>query len=135
MISLTHTVFYCKFSTKRQQTSNPVFDNWCTSCMYVCLLLLAYAWFWTCVRWHICSFFLYDFFKFFKICLVLITLYCLKTYCYKFDPYFFVLGRDRFFTVYICFKESLNFNFSYKLFNEYFSLPQSTSQFGVSVKK
>ena len=77
----------------------------------------------------------YDFFKFFKICMVLIILYCLKTYCYKFDLYFFGLGRGRFFTVYICFKETLFFNFSYKLFNKYFSLPQSTSQFGVSFRK
>ena len=42
-------------------------------------------------------------------------LYCL-TYCYIYDLYLFVLGRDRFFTVYICFKETLFFNFSYKLF-------------------
>ena len=27
----------------------------------------------------------------------------------------FVLGRDRFFTVYVCFKQTLFFNFSYKL--------------------
>ena len=77
----------------------------------------------------------YDFFKFFKICLVLIILYCLKTYWYKFDLYFFVLGRDGFFTVFICFKETLFFNFSYKLLNKYFSLLQSTSEFGVSVGK
>ena len=38
--------------------------------------------------------------------------------------YLFVLGRD---TVRdICFKETSSFNFSYKLFNNYFSLPQST---------
>ena len=35
--------------------------------------------------------------------------------------YLFVLGRKRFFTVYICFKESLFFNFLYKLFNNYIS--------------
>ena len=45
--------------------------------------------------------------------------------------YLFVLGRDTFFTVYICFKENLFFNFLYKLFNKYFSLPQSTYQFRV----
>ena len=55
------------------------------------------------------------FFKFFKIFLVLIILYCLKTYCYTFDIYLFVLGRDRYFTAYICSKESLFFNFLYKL--------------------
>ena len=49
--------------------------------------------------------------------------------------YLFVLGRERFFTVYICFKETLFFNFSHKLFNKYFSLPQSTCQFRVSVRK
>ena len=31
----------------------------------------------------------------------------------------FILGSDKFFTVYICFKETLIFNFSYKLFNTY----------------
>ena len=36
--------------------------------------------------------------------------------------YIFVLGRGRFFTVYIYFKETFFFNFSYKLFNKYFSL-------------
>ena len=43
-------------------------------------------------------------------------LYCLKACCYIFDIYFFVLGRDRWFTVYICFKEIFFFNFSYKLY-------------------
>ena len=38
--------------------------------------------------------------------------------------YFFVLGRDRFFTVYICFKEAL-----------FFSSPQTNCQFRVSVRK
>ena len=33
------------------------------------------------------------------------------------------------------FKKTLFFNFSYKLFNKYFSLPQSTCQFRVSVRK
>ena len=35
--------------------------------------------------------------------------YSLKTYSYRFDLYLFVFGRDRFFTVYICFKETLFF--------------------------
>ena len=34
----------------------PGFNNWHTSRMYVCLLSLAYTWFWTCVRWHVRSF-------------------------------------------------------------------------------
>ena len=34
-----------------------MFDNLCTSRTYVSLLLLAYAWFWTCVPWHVRSFF------------------------------------------------------------------------------
>ena len=91
---------------------------------------------WTCVCWHVPSLFPhYFFFSVFKILLVLIILYSLKTYCYTFDLYLFVLGRDRFFTIYICFKETLFFNFSYKLFNRYFSLPQSMCQFRISVKK
>ena len=101
---------------------------------YVCLLLLAYAWFWICVRWDLHSFFLLWFFKVFKIFLALIILYCLKTCCI-FGLYLFVLGRDRFFTVIIYFKETLFSDFSYKLFNKYFSLLQSTCQFRVSVSK
>ena len=46
-----------------------------------------------------------------------------------------VLGRDRFFTVYIWFKETIFFSFSYGLFNKDFSLPQRTSQFRVWVRK
>ena len=110
------------------------FNNWCTPCTYVCLLLLEYAWFWTCVRWDIRSFFLLWFFKVFKIFLALIILYCLKTCCI-FDLYLFVLGRDRFFSVNIYFKEALFSGFSYKPFNKYFSLLQSTCQFRVSVSK
>ena len=49
--------------------------------------------------------------------------------------YLFVLGSDRFFTVYVCFKETLFSNFSYKLFNKYFSLLQSIWQFRVLVRK
>ena len=37
--------------------------------------------------------------------------------------YLFALRRNKFFTVYICFKETLFLNFSYKLFHKYFSLP------------
>ena len=48
--------------------------------------------------------------------LVLLILYCLRTYCYIFDLYL-CFARGRFFTVYICFKETLFFNFLYKLFN------------------
>ena len=62
------------------------FDNLCISRTYVGLLLLAYARFWTCVRSHVRSFCFPMIFKVFKIFLVLIILYCLKTYCYIFDP-------------------------------------------------
>ena len=77
------------------------------------------------------------FFKVFKIFLVLIIyMYCLKIYCFIFDLsfIFFVLERDRFFTVYISTKETLSFNVSYKLFNKYFSLPQSSCQFKLKKK-
>ena len=47
----------------------------------------------------------------------------------------FVLRTGRFFAVYICFKETLFFNFLHKLFNKYLSLLQSTCQFQVSVRK
>ena len=69
----------------------PGFNNWPTLCTYVCLLLSTCPWFWKCICWHLYSFFPYDFFKIFKIYLVLIILYCLKTYCYEFELYFFVL--------------------------------------------
>ena len=74
------------------------FDNWRTSRTYVRLILLAYAWYLTCVRWHVRSFFSYNFLKFSEI---LWFLFCtvLKTSCYIFD-----LGKDRFFTAYICFR-------------------------------
>ena len=62
-----------------------VFSNWCTSHTYICLLLLAYEWFWTCVNWHIHSFFSLWFLKVFKNFQVFIILSCLKTYCYMFD--------------------------------------------------
>ena len=40
--------------------------------------------------------------------------------------YLFVLGNNRFFTTYICFKETLFSNFSYIPVNKYFSLLQSS---------
>ena len=104
-----------------------VFHNLRMLHMYIHLLVLAYAWLWTCVRWEVCSFFSLWFFRVFKIFLALIILYCLKTCCI-FDLYLFVLGRDRFFTVNIYFKETLFSDFSYKLFKIYFSLVQSTYQ-------
>ena len=55
------------------------FNNCCMSHMYICLLLLTYAWL---TRLLIFSLW---FSKVFKIFLVLIILYCLKTYCYIFD--------------------------------------------------
>ena len=62
---------------------------------------------------------------------------CLKNLLLCIWPliYLFVLGRDIFFTVYICFKETLFFYISYKLFNKYFSLPQSSRQSRVSKRK
>ena len=42
------------------------FDNWSTLRSYVHLLLLAYAWFWTCVRWHLTLVFSVLFFKSFQ---------------------------------------------------------------------
>ena len=92
---------------------------------------LTYVWFWTCVRWDVRTFFpmifkkFSKFFRFFKNLLLYISPLI----------YLFVLGRDRFFTVYICFIETPFFNFSYKIFNRYFSLPLSTCQFRVSVSK
>ena len=82
--------------------------------------LLAYAWFWTCVHWHVRSFFPFDFLKFSK-CFwfwffknLMLSIWPLICLC--------ALGRDIFFTVYICFEETLFFSFSYKLSNKYISL-------------
>ena len=41
-----------------------------------------------------------------------LMIYCLKCYCYIYMAFnLFAFGRDRFFTVYICFKETLFFIF------------------------
>ena len=80
---------------------------------YVCLILIVCTWFWTCVRLDVCSFFSLRFFKLLKIFLVVMILYCLKSCCYIFDFYLFVLGRERFLTAYICLKETWFFSFSY----------------------
>ena len=61
-----------------------------------------------------------------------IILYCLKTYCYVFDLRFICLSLEETDSLlYICFKATLFFNISYKLFNKK-SLPQSFCQFRVS---
>ena len=97
--------------------------NWCTSHTYVRLLLLAYAWFWTCVHWHIFSLW---FFKVFKLFLVLLFWFFKNLMLYIWPLiYLFLLRRDIFFTIYICFKETLFFNFSHKLSNKHFSLRTS----------
>ena len=70
------------------------FDNWCTSRKYLRLPLLAYAWFWTWVHWHVRSFFSLWFFKVLKIFLVFIILYCLKTYDYIFKLFVCPCKRD-----------------------------------------
>ena len=78
----------CKFimiETRGCDIAHAGFDNSRTSRTYVRLILLAYAWFCTCVRWHVHSFFPYDFVKFLQFFLVLIILYCLNAYCYIFD--------------------------------------------------
>ena len=56
------------------------------------------------------SMLVFSLFSIFKIWFV-IVLYCLQTYCYKFDLYFFGIGKDRFFKIYICSKDTLSFNF------------------------
>ena len=96
---------------------NPGFNNWCTWCMYICLILLAYTWFWTCVRFDVCLFFP-NIFKLFLSFSGSYNFILFKNFLLYIWPliYLFVLGRDRLLTVYICLKEALFFNFSYKLF-------------------
>ena len=67
------------------------FYNWCKSHTYICQLLLAQAWFWTCVHWRVTSFLPYDL-KFSKFFCFLITLYCLKTCCDVSDLQFICLS-------------------------------------------
>ena len=83
-----------------------VFHNWFMLRTYVGLLLLAYTWFWPCVRWRIRSFFSYDFFKFsyFSGSYNFILLKNVLLYIW-FLIYLFVLVRDRFFIVYIWLKK------------------------------
>ena len=73
----------------------------------------------------------------FKNFLVLIILYCLKTAIHLTFNLFVCLWKTNiFFTVYTCFKETVFFNFSYKLFHKYFSVLQSTChQFRQGVSK
>ena len=102
--------------------------NWCTSHTYVRLLLLAYAWFWTCVHWHIFSLW---FLKVFKLFLVLLFWFFKNLMLYIWPLiYLFLLRRDIFFTIYICFKETLFFNFSHKLSTKHFSLRTSICSSG-----
>ena len=59
---------------------------------------MAYAWYLTCLLWHVRSFSPYNFLKFSEFLWFLFyTVW--KTSCYIFD-----LGKDRFFTVYVCFR-------------------------------
>ena len=78
------------------------------------------------------------FFKVFKIFLVLLYWsWLFKKLMLDILPliYLFVLGRDGFLYVYICFRETLSFNFTHKLSNKYFFLHRSTCQFRVSLIK
>ena len=84
-----------------------------------------YAWFWICARSHVRSFFP-DFLKFktFFWFLQFILFKNLLLYIWAYSLVFtFVLKKPNF------------SSFSYKLFNKYFSLSQSTCQFRVSVRK
>ena len=82
------------------------FNNWHLFYMYKCLLLLAYALFFKVFKIFLDLLFWFWFFKTLMLYIPLIDV--------------FVLERD------ICFKETLFFNFSLKISNNYFSLPQST---------
>ena len=101
------------------------FNNWCTLAMYICLLIGIHMILdmRTLTSTLIFSLWL---FKVFKTFLILLSLYCFI--CLSLEEtdsllFTFVLKKPYF------------FNFSYKLFNKYFSLPQTTCQFRVSVRK
>ena len=116
---------------------NDRFDNWHMLHTYICLLLLVYAWFWTCISLHLCSFFPYDLLKFSGCYLSTsewVTVLNLTAIYLLFNLFIQPCKRR---TLYcLCmFKETLVFNFLWKLFNKYFSLPWRTCQFRVSVRK
>ena len=96
--SITYSIWTLKSS---KTLCLPGFDNWHTSRTYICLLLLLYTWFWKFIRWNAYSFFPYDFSGSYNF-----TLF--RNLMLYIGPLTFllVLGRDRFFTVYICFKET-----------------------------
>ena len=79
------------------------------------------------------------FFKVFKIFLVLIILYCLKTVpkytSSSFNSFACPSRWQILFCLRLFYEETLFFNFLYKLFNKYLSVPQSTCQFWVLVRK
>ena len=86
---------------------NDRFDNWHMLHTYICLLLLVYAWFWTCISLHLCSFFPYDLLKFSGCYLSTsewVTVLNLLLYI-CFLIYSFNLVRDELFTVYVCLKK------------------------------
>ena len=112
------------------------FDNSIMSRMCVHVLLLVYTWLWTCLCLHISSFFSLLFFKVFKVFLILIILCCLKTYCYIFNLSllsFSLKETDSLLFRFVLAKSY--FSIFHTTFNKYFSLPQSTYQFRVSVRK
>ena len=73
------------------------------------------------------------FFWIFKKCLVFCNFILFKNLLLYIWPliYLYVLGRDRFFTVYFCFKETSFSSFWYKLFNKCLGV----CQFRVPVRK
>ena len=114
----------------KDEIFNTVFDNWRTSRTFIDLRMILDLR--TFRHMHMFCLWLFKNFQKLsgscKFVLLQILLLCIWPL-----TYLFLLGRDRFFTPYICF--TLFFNFSYKLFKNYFSIPQSTFQFKVSVRK
>ena len=108
------------------------FDNLRTSRKYVCVLLLAYAWFWARVRWHIRKMFAKEFLKFsnFYGSSNVIPFENLLQYIWPLIYHLYLKEP-----IHNWFKKTLFFNFSYKLLNKHFSLPQSTCQIRMSVRK
>ena len=100
-----------------------IFDNWRTSRTYVRLLLLAYAWFRTCVRWHVRSFIPYDFLKF-SIFFSSYNFILFKNLLLYIWSLIFCLPLEETDSLLLSFVlKKPYFSVFHKIFNKYFSLP------------
>ena len=107
-------------------TSRLTFSIWYFKVLEMFLVLIFYT-----VLKGAAIYLLFIFIYFIYIYSIITSIHMYALYLY-FYHYLFGIWRNKFFAVYTSFK--LFFNFSYKLFSKYFSLPQNTCLFRVSVR-